>query len=189
MKRKIAMTMILCTMLVGCGNVNSTVNDTAVTEESATKQTDYEKNSNLGDVEIKGKISDFNVSVDLIQEENVDGNTVVNINNGVAFFKINPNNQEQIKEINFYSIPDYMDVKDLTIDKREYVASFYDYNSMDKLYLRYDLPEKPNLLVSFVMKNNQVFEYYAEKKGDSISLVKMNELNADELIQYIEEEN
>lgn len=175
------MTLLTCSiMMFGCGQKNNTEisNETAETTSSVIEiSTESE-----GDV-LKIPESILSFKMDIIPEDEtvVGTDAMVNIANGVGCYRLSVENPEYIEEINFYHAePEAILGGDGTvITSREYIGTYYDYYPMDNICMKYDYPEKgPDLIISIVLKNGQVFEYYVteEMKPEKLGIYTKDEL-------------
>lgn len=134
------------------------------------------------------EIKDFSASISPVQKSEMDLNTVLTFHEKGQSFKIQANRTDDIYEVNFYKIGEaYAKTKDYGMNGREYLNTYYNYYPMDNIYIVYEVPkELPNMVVSFMMKNNQVFEYYISRDsdGDSVSLVKIDGVSSGDFTKY-----
>lgn len=134
------------------------------------------------------EIKDFSASISPVQKSEMDLNTVLTFHEKGQSFKIQANRTDDIYEVNFYKIGEaYAKTKDYGMNGREYLNTYYNYYPMDNIYIVYEVPkELPNMVVSFMMKNNQVFEYYISRDsdGDSVSLVKIDGASSGDFTKY-----
>lgn len=134
------------------------------------------------------EIKDFSASISPVQKSEMDLNTVLTFHEKGQSFKIQANRTDDIYEVNFYKIGEaYAKTKDYGMNGREYLNTYYNYYPMDNIYIVCEVPkELPNMVVSFMMKNNQVFEYYISRDsdGDSVSLVKIDGVSSGDFTKY-----
>ena len=195
MKKKIFMsimvTILALTFLTACGNKTNETNINDV-------ETNIQEEENIGEVEGKEEelvitdISDFSATIESMKEEQVIGSSethIVDINNGTKYYAIRFNHQDDISEVNFYRILDYAAKNDdYALENREYIETYYDYYSLNQIIMKYDLPkDDTGLLVSFLTKGGQVFEYSVINNDEKIDLKELEVMNATDMIQYVED--
>lgn len=134
------------------------------------------------------EIKDFSASISPVQKSEMDLNTVLTFHEKGQSFKIQANRTDDIYEVNFYKIGEaYAKTKDYGMNGREYLNTYYNYYPMDNIFIVYEVPkELPDMVVSFMMKNNQVFEYYIARDADndSVSLVKIDGTSSGDFTKY-----
>lgn len=195
MKKKIFMsaiaTVLVLASLTACGNKTNTPN-TDVTEANTQEEENLVEEERKEEEVIITDISDFSATIESIKDEQVIGSSethIVDINNGTKYYAIRFNHQDDIKEVNFYRIPDYAAKNDnYSLENREYIETYYDYYSLNQIIIKYDLPKDgTGLLASFLTKGGQVFEYSIINDDEKIDLKELEAMNAEDMIQYIED--
>lgn len=133
-------------------------------------------------------ITDFSVSIEKSKLTDANGNNPIEIDKSKNCYKINFNHEEDVYEINFYRIPaSFVSEEDnFNMHSREYISTYPNNVSAGNAYFKYDVQKDSALILSFLTKGNQVFEYYIEPKDDKNNAVlkEIGILDYNELIQY-----
>lgn len=196
--------MILSLSLCACGNNNKDNDENIQSAEIATdvtrspivadnpKETQIPKKNTQK--EVNTNITDFSVSIEKAKLTDANGNNPIEIDKSKNCYKINFNHKEDVYEVNFYKIPSSFIVKDGNFDmqSREYVATYPHNISTGNAYFKYDVQKDSALILSFLTKGNQVFEYYIEpgNEKNNALLKEIGSLDYNNLTQYeTEDEN
>lgn len=163
-------------LLCACG-----ATDVKTEEEETKKEEEVVEEVPVGEADAVTDIKDFSASLLSASNDDVNSDTAIDFDQAQSAYKLDFNHQNDIYEINFYRVSG----GEYDMSAREYVATYYNYYPMDQAYIKYDIPQnEPNMVVSFVTKGRQMFDYYIEAKTGE--LVFIGESDNDNSVQYIE---
>lgn len=176
---------LLVVSLTACNNKTIDVE----TEELSTMGDVLEKEREEEEIveETYEEITDFTFSLDEVNIEDATKlDTTIDIG-GSSAYHILTNHTDDIYEINIYKISSLnnSDV-DFELKNREYFATYQNYFPMEDAYILYDVKNKPDYIFSFLMRNNQVFEYYIEKEDNQLKVVQIDESLSNNLVNYLD---
>lgn len=184
MKKKIFLMLL-------CAAVSTSVCACEKTNSGKSHESDAEEISDKTEESVLDDINDFTASLDYVKKTDVKSETTLTFNEKGDAYYIKTNHPDDIYEINFYKIAEEFAKKnDFGMKSRDYLSTYYNYYPMDQACIIYSIPKEiPDLVISFMMKNQQIFEYYVSNNGDNASLVKIDSVSAGDFVQYQNKED